>query len=452
MHRLSIAAIAGMLALTTSGSDSSLTTTRFSPTVRSPKKPSEATSKKPITLGQNQKPGYPEGLIRVTSGVERLKQLQFGRSDPFTVALPTSQLEVTPKPKKVFTDLPKLPLIEELPLAPLKTASKVAPPNTDLAKGVAVEGVVQIGDKSHAIVKLPTDATSRYVSVGQQLLGGRLLVKRIEIPTDSEPVVVLEQNGIEVSLALGGETAGDTDAIASSTLGSISSGNGGSNSVANDKETNPEISSSVSSDKEVTGTRAAKPVVLAQAEEYTAENVPSPQPSSLPQELPLDDAVVTQEGNKTSSTGVATSSVSENYPPSQQKDSTKRVKRSSVGGFQQKPMLEGVANEHLASSFDVSSHSENVTASAALENDVRRRLIERLRSDSNSLVENTFSTESPQTLQAFVESPSLKWQLLREKHGDKKHELSTNGSNIEVLAHRQRLINQLRGGGRVTNN
>ena len=127
---------------------------------------------------------------------------------------------------------------------------------------------------------------------------------------------------------------------------------------------------------------------------------------------------MTQEGNKTSSTGVATSSVSENYPPSQQKDSTKRVKRSSVGGFQQKPMLEGVANEQKASSFDVSSHSENVTASAALENDVRRRLIERLRSDSNSLVENTLSTESPQTLQAFVESPSLKWQLLREQHGD----------------------------------
>jgi hypothetical protein len=278
-----------MLALTTSGSDSSLTTTRFSPTLVSPKKPGLATSKKSITLGQNQKPGYPEGLIPVTSGVERLKQLQFGRSDPFTVALPTSQLEVTPKPKKVFTDLPKLALIEELPLAPLKTPVKVTPPNTDLAKGVAVEGVVQIGDKSLAIVKLPTDATSRYVSVGQELLGGLLLVKRIEIPTDSEPVVVLEQNGIEVSLALGGETAGDTGAIASSTLGSISSDYGDSTSVASNKETKPEISSPVSSDKEVTGTRAAEPVVLAQAEEYTAENVPSPQPSSLPQKQPLDD-------------------------------------------------------------------------------------------------------------------------------------------------------------------
>jgi hypothetical protein len=457
MHRLSIATIAGMLALTTSGSDSSLTITQFSPTVLSPKKPSEATSKKPITLGQNQKPGYPEGLIRVTSGVERLKQLQFGRSDPFTVALPTSQLEVTPKPKKVFPDLPKLPLIEELPLAPLKAPSEVTRPNTDLAKGVAVEGVVQIGDKSHAIVKLPTDLTSRYVSVGQELLGGRLLVKRIEIPIDSEPVVVLEQNGIEVSLALGGETAGDTGAIASSTLGSISSDYGSSNSVASDKVTGTEISSSVSSDKEVTGTRAAKPVLLAQAEEYTTERVPIPQSSSLPQKQPLDIAVVTQEGNKTSSTGIATSSVSENYLSSQQKDSTYWVKRSSVGEFQQQPKLEGVAFDDIASSFDVSSHPKDVTASADEENDVRQRLIERLRSGSNSLVDSRLESDSPQTASANIEDISLNPQLLRERLGGIKRgvtqgELSTSGSNIEVLAHRQRLINQLRGGGRVTNN
>ena len=124
MHRLSIATIAGMLALTTSSSDSSLTITQFSPIVVSPKKPCVATSKKSIILKQSQKPEYPEGLIRVTSGGERLKQLHFGHSYPFTVALPTSQLKVTPKPKKVFTDLPKLPPIEELHLAPVERACK----------------------------------------------------------------------------------------------------------------------------------------------------------------------------------------------------------------------------------------------------------------------------------------------------------------------------------------
>ena len=439
MHRLSIATIAGMLALTTSGSDSSLTTTRFSPTVRSPKKPSEATSKKQITLKPSQKPGYPEGLIRVTSGVERLKQLQFGRSDPFTVALPTSQLEVTPKPKKVFTDLPKLPLIEELPLAPLKTPVKVTRPNTDLAKGVAVEGVVQIGDKSHAIVKLPTDATSRYVSVGQELLGGRLLVKRIEIPTDSEPVVVLEQNGIEVSLALGGETPGDTGAIASSTLGQISS-----DEVSSDE---------VSSETLASNSEALERVQVAQAQEYTvAKRVPTSPSSSLPQKKQLDKVAVAPAANVAPSTKRTKSEARarESYPTSQQKAGADEVMLGSESADESQHWQ--ALQEQKESNTHVSSHPEDVTASSSVENDVRQRLIERLRSGSNSLVENTFSIESPQTLQAFVESPSLKWQLLREKLGDKKHELSTNGSNIEVLAHRQRLINQLRGGGRVTNN
>ena len=119
---------------------------------------------------------------------------------------------------------------------------------------------MQIGDKSHAIVKLPTDATSRYVSVGQELLGGRLLVKRIEIPTDSEPVVVLEQNGIEVSLALGGETPGDTGAIASSTLGQISSDEVSSNEVSSDE---------VSSETLASNSEALERVQVAQAQEYT---------------------------------------------------------------------------------------------------------------------------------------------------------------------------------------
>ena len=444
MHRLSIAAIAGMLALTTSGSDSSLTITQFSSTAVSPKKPGLATSKKSIILKPSQKHGYPEGLIPVTSGDERLKQLQFGRSDPFTVALPAPQLEVTPKPKKVFTELPKLPLIKELPLAPLKTPSKVAPPNTDLAKGVAVEGVVQIGDKSHAIVKLPTDATSRYVSVGQQLFGGRLLVKRIEIPTDSEPTVVLEQNGIEVSLALGGETAGDTGAIASSTLGQISS--------------NEVISDEVRSETLASNFEALETVQVAQPQEYTvAKRVPTSPSSSLPQKKQLDKVAVAPAANVAPSTKGAKSEARarESYPTSQQKDSADELMLGSESGAESQHWQ--ALQEQKESNTHVSSHPEDVTASAALENDVRQRLIERLRSGSNSLVENTFSTESPQALQAFVESPRDGQQLLRERHGDKKRrrttgELSTSGSNIEVLAHRQRLINQLRGGRSRVNN
>ena len=177
---------------------------------------------------------------------------------------------------------------------------------------------------------------------------------------------------------------------------------------------------------------------------------------SLPQKKQLDKVAVVPAANVAPSTKRAKSEARarESYPTSQQKAGADEVMLGSESAdeSQHHPALQ----EKKESNTHVSSHPEDVTASAVEENDVRQRLIERLRSGSNSLVENTFSTESDQALQAFVESPSLKWQLLREKLGDKKllttGELSTSGSNIEVLAHRQRLINQLRGGGRVTNN
>jgi hypothetical protein len=71
-------------------------------------------------------------------------------------------------------------------------------PQPTLAQGVQVSGVVRIGDENFAIVQAPTDATSQYVKAGQRLANGQVLVKRIEV-RGSDPVVVLEQNGIEVS-------------------------------------------------------------------------------------------------------------------------------------------------------------------------------------------------------------------------------------------------------------
>jgi hypothetical protein len=69
---------------------------------------------------------------------------------------------------------------------------------------VQVLGVVQIGNTAHAIVQAPNEPTSRYVQVGQRLSNGQVLVKRIEMSRGAEePVVVLEQYGIEVPTAVG---------------------------------------------------------------------------------------------------------------------------------------------------------------------------------------------------------------------------------------------------------
>jgi hypothetical protein len=63
---------------------------------------------------------------------------------------------------------------------------------------------VQVGNVPYAIVNAPNEPASRYVRVGQMLSNGTVLVKRIEIYRGVEPVVVLEQYGIEVMRTVGG--------------------------------------------------------------------------------------------------------------------------------------------------------------------------------------------------------------------------------------------------------
>ena len=90
-----------------------------------------------------------------------------------------------------------------LPNNNLQPALPIAPQEPDLAKNVTVMGVIQIGEQTQAIVQVPSEATSRYVQVGQRLSNGQVLVKRIELNAGSEPLVILEQYGVEVSKAVG---------------------------------------------------------------------------------------------------------------------------------------------------------------------------------------------------------------------------------------------------------
>ncbi len=77
------------------------------------------------------------------------------------------------------------------------------PPQPTLAQAVEVTGVIKIRGVVHAIVKAPNEPFSRYVKAGQYLSGGQVLVKRINMNAGPEPVVVLEQLGIEVSRGVG---------------------------------------------------------------------------------------------------------------------------------------------------------------------------------------------------------------------------------------------------------
>ena len=76
-------------------------------------------------------------------------------------------------------------------------------PQPTLAREVEVTGVVTIGRSTQAIVRAPGEPSSRYVSAGQRLANGQVLVKRIEMNPGSDPVVILVENGMEVSIMVG---------------------------------------------------------------------------------------------------------------------------------------------------------------------------------------------------------------------------------------------------------
>ncbi|MEH2139824.1 hypothetical protein [Nostoc sp.] len=107
-------------------------------------------------------------------------------------------------PKKVnptlISVLPKvLPQVVSNP-----TLVSVLPPpaQPELARAVIVTGVVLISKEPQAIIKVPDEPTSRYVQAGQRLANG-VLIKRIEMNGGSNPIVILEQFGIEVAKMVG---------------------------------------------------------------------------------------------------------------------------------------------------------------------------------------------------------------------------------------------------------
>jgi hypothetical protein len=180
-------------------------------------------------------------LIQSTDPEERVRQINNRRPDPFaTVPVPPPP-QVTPPPPPAGSPTPAAPANTGIPAAPTATAPTttagggapqpspgggtaaqptgpggqpaaqpgeiaLAPlpslPEPTQAQEVVVTGVVTIGNRTYAIVQSPDEPTGRYVAAGQRVAGGSVLVKRIDM-RGNEPVVVLEQNGVEVSHSVG---------------------------------------------------------------------------------------------------------------------------------------------------------------------------------------------------------------------------------------------------------
>lgn len=171
----------------------------------------------------------PPELIQSTDPTQRVQQIQADRTDPFGgVSVGTTDVSRVPveedtSPNRTvafgpgaagtggraqldpdrLAEIPDLVgngggtgQIQEVPAGP------PPPPQPTLARAVQVMGVVQIGNTPYAIVQAPNEPTSRYVRPGQRLSNGEILVRRIEM-NNPEPVVVLEQVGVEVRIATG---------------------------------------------------------------------------------------------------------------------------------------------------------------------------------------------------------------------------------------------------------
>ncbi|USR92888.1 hypothetical protein NEA10_09290 [Phormidium yuhuli AB48] len=85
---------------------------------------------------------------------------------------------------------------------PQDVVTEPPPPAIDLAQGTQVTGVMQVGGDIQIILQTPGSAFSRYVRVGDTVANGEVRVVRVE-RLQGEPVVILEQNGVEVARGVG---------------------------------------------------------------------------------------------------------------------------------------------------------------------------------------------------------------------------------------------------------
>lgn len=166
----------------------------------------------PTVEGETSRVGaLPSDLIPSTDPEARATEVSRERADPFDLlpTTPTVEIPVEETPPQPTTgngtgaqpsgpgSLAPIPeLVPSQPIAP-------PPPQPELARAVAVSGVVQLGNVPYAIVTAPNEPHPRYVRAGQRLSNGEVLVKRIEMRPGGDPVVVFEQFGIEVATAVG---------------------------------------------------------------------------------------------------------------------------------------------------------------------------------------------------------------------------------------------------------
>ena len=69
-------------------------------------------------------------------------------------------------------------------------------PKPELARGIQIQGASRIGNETRIIIKAPNEPTSRHVREGELIAKDQVLVKEIDINARPNPIVVLEELGV----------------------------------------------------------------------------------------------------------------------------------------------------------------------------------------------------------------------------------------------------------------
>ncbi|OCQ92215.1 hypothetical protein BCD67_04500 [Oscillatoriales cyanobacterium USR001] len=162
-------------------------------------------------------PGMPQLPGQQGTGISTLPKLPIGSGLPQWKQQPGNRPGVPAPPSLPPGSTAQLPNLPKLPVNPTPTAWRdpnpppspsarpglPPPPSTDIAQAIEISGVVKVGNEIFVIAKAPSEATSRYVKVGQRIANGQVLIKRVVFKPGQDPVVILEENGVEVSKVVG---------------------------------------------------------------------------------------------------------------------------------------------------------------------------------------------------------------------------------------------------------
>ena len=179
--------------------------------------PAQEAFKTPFVAGQKT-----QELIATTDKQARVQELEKKVNadskqarDPFTSTIinPVPKLEtLLAKPKEP----PKLRAAVVVKTATRTRLAPPPPPDTKAAEGTLVTGTVEVAGTIYAIIQASGESAPRNVQAGQLISNGKVLVKRID--TNSEPpIVVLQQNGVEVLRAVGAPVVASTNSNSSNT-------------------------------------------------------------------------------------------------------------------------------------------------------------------------------------------------------------------------------------------